>query len=172
VTYGGWGDGGRDQQHYAVSYSTVSNPTNFITLASVSFDPTPPAPATVPTADSVTITSATAVPLASGVAMLKFDFTTPSGENGWSGYSEIQVFGVASTPVLQVTSSKVSGGNLILTGTGGTAGSGYSVLSTTNVASPLWSTNTTGVFDGNGGFSNAIPINHSEPKRFFRFRTP
>jgi hypothetical protein len=172
VTYGGWGDGGRDQQHYTVSYSTVANPTNFITLTSVSFDPTPPAPTTVPTADCVTIAPATAASLASGVAMLKFDFTTPSGENGWSGYSEIQVFGVP-TP-LQVTSTKVSGGKLILTGTGGTAGSGYTVLTATNLTSPLisWSTNTTGVFDGNGGFSNAIPINPSEPKRFFRFRTP
>ena len=53
-----------------------------------------------------------------------------------------------------------SGGDLILTGNGGTAGSGYTVLSSTNVAAPLaqWVTNTTGTFNGSGGFSNAIPV--------------
>jgi fibronectin-binding autotransporter adhesin len=68
----------------------------------------------------------------------------------------------------------VSGGNLILTGTGGTAGGTYSWLTSTNVAAPLasWATDTTGVFDGSGGFSNAFPINPSVPARFFQLRTP
>ncbi|HEV2208704.1 MAG TPA: immunoglobulin domain-containing protein [Verrucomicrobiae bacterium] len=172
VTYGGWGDGGRDQQHYTVYYSTVSNPTNFIALTPISYDPTPPAPGTVPTADRVTITSASAAPLATSVGMVKFDFTNPSGENGWSGYAEIQLFGTPAAPTIGSVSE--SGGKLILTGTGGVAGSGYTWLTSTNVtaALALWTTNSIGVFDGTGGFSNAIPIVPSESKRFFRLRIP
>jgi autotransporter-associated beta strand protein len=67
----------------------------------------------------------------------------------------------------------ISGGKLILTGTGGTAGSGYTVLSSTNVATPLadWVTNTTGTFNGTGGFSNAIPVTN-KPALFFEIRVP
>jgi hypothetical protein len=73
-----------------------------------------------------------------------------------------------------INAPHVSGGNLILTGTGGTAGGTYSWLTSTNVAAPLanWTTDTTGVFDGSGGFSNAFPINPSVPARFFQLRTP
>ncbi|MGA2246924.1 MAG: autotransporter-associated beta strand repeat-containing protein [Verrucomicrobiota bacterium] len=68
----------------------------------------------------------------------------------------------------------VSGGNLILTGIGGTAGAHYTWLTSTNVTTPiaLWTTNTVGNFDGSGDFSNAIPISTSTPAKFFRLRTP
>jgi hypothetical protein len=67
-----------------------------------------------------------------------------------------------------------SGGNLILTGSGGSAGAHYTWLTSTNVTTPiaLWVTNTTGNFDGSGDFSNAIPISISTPAKFFRLRTP
>jgi autotransporter-associated beta strand protein len=73
-----------------------------------------------------------------------------------------------------INAPHVSGGNLILTGTGGTAGGTYSWLTSTNVAAPLanWTTDITGVFNGSGGFSNAFPINSSVPARFFQLRTP
>jgi autotransporter-associated beta strand protein len=85
--------------------------------------------------------------------------------------------------VLTITSSGGSltinpvvatGGNLILTGMGGAAGAGYTLLTTTNIATPMasWTTNTTGNFDGTGAFSNAIPVNVSKPAQFFRIRTP
>jgi hypothetical protein len=35
-----------------------------------------------------------------------------------------------------------------------------------------WTTNSTGVFDGSGAFSNAIPIIPSQPGRFFVLRIP
>jgi autotransporter-associated beta strand protein len=78
----------------------------------------------------------------------------------------------ATPPV--VNHPVVSGGNLILTGSGGTAGSGYTWLTTTNVAAPMasWTTNAIGNFDGSGNFSNAIPITTSTPAKFFRLRTP
>jgi hypothetical protein len=66
---------------------------------------------------------------------------------------------------------KVSGGNLILTGTG-VANSGYTLLTTTNLATPIiWTTNTTGTLSGTGYFSNSIPIG-TTPVRFFQLRTP
>jgi hypothetical protein len=170
VTYGGWADNGRDQQHYTVSYSTAANPTNFVTLGSANFNPA--IAGSIPSADRVTITPAAAASLARNVAAVRFTFTTPTGENGWSGYAELAVFGVKSPP--QVSSITVSGGNLILTGVGGTAGASYTWLTSTNVASPVatWTANITGVFDASGAFSNAIPVNPSEPARFFRLRTP
>lgn len=68
----------------------------------------------------------------------------------------------------------VSGGKLVLTGIGGPPGASYTWLTSTNLAAPLasWKTNLTGVFDSNSGFSNAFPINVSEPARFFLMRTP
>jgi autotransporter-associated beta strand protein len=78
----------------------------------------------------------------------------------------------ATTPV--VNRPVVSGGNLILKGSGGTANAHYTWLTSTNLLTPfaLWTTNTAGNFDGNGDFSNAIPISTSTPARFFRLRTP
>jgi hypothetical protein len=67
----------------------------------------------------------------------------------------------------------VSGGNLILTGTGGTPNSGYTWLSTTNLSAPIiWTTNSTGTLDGTGACSNAIPIDASENASFFWLRLP
>jgi len=78
----------------------------------------------------------------------------------------------ATSPV--VNHPVVSGGSLILTGSGGTAGAGYTWLTTTNLTTPiaLWTTNAVGNFDGSGNFSNAVPISTSTPARFFRLRTP
>jgi autotransporter-associated beta strand protein len=68
----------------------------------------------------------------------------------------------------------VLGGNLILTGSGGNANTGYTWLTSTNLTTPIasWTTNTTGTFSANGNFSNAIPITASTPAQFFRLRTP
>jgi hypothetical protein len=68
---------------------------------------------------------------------------------------------------------KVLGGNLILTGAGGTGNSGYTWLATTNLSPPIhWTTNRTGTLDSSGAFSNAIPINASRPANFLRLRMP
>jgi hypothetical protein len=173
ASYAGWGDSGRDQQAYTVSYSTASAPATFTTLAVVNFNPV--IPASTPSADRVILTPATSAPLAANVAAVKFSFTFPAGENGYSGYDEFQIFGTAATPAgPKVGSIQLSGGNLIFTGTGGAAGSGYTLLTTTNAATPLanWQTNSTGVFDSSGNFSNSIPVLHSGTGQFFRLRIP
>jgi len=77
---------------------------------------------------------------------------------------------VPTAPV--VSAPRYAGGNLILTGTGGTANAAYEWLTTTNVALPLadWTISTTGVLDGNGAFSNALPVNAAQPSSFFKLK--
>lgn len=118
VVYGGWGDAGRDQQAYTVSYSSVAAPTNFISLASVDFNPANPS--AVQSATRSSLKSATGGPLATNVAALKFDFTTPSPENGYCGYSEIAVYGTSINPAvtqntLPVTAADVVGSQVTFT---------------------------------------------------------
>jgi len=173
VVSAGWNDGGRDQQAYTVYYATVANATNFIPLTSVNFNPVNPDGISL---NKVTLTPATGV-LAQNVAAVKFDMTSPAGENGYSGYSEIAVYGTSSAALVvapPIGSVTQSGGNLIVTGTGGyPPGGGYTWLTTTNLSAPIiWTTNTTGVLDGSGAFSNSIPINPANPARFFRLRMP
>jgi hypothetical protein len=85
--YGGWQDGGRDQQGYNVLYSTSAAPATFIALATVDFNP--PA-VNVPQATLVSI-SDDAGNLASDVVAIRFDFNNV--ENGYTGYAEIDVMG-------------------------------------------------------------------------------
>jgi autotransporter-associated beta strand protein len=113
-----------------------------------------------------------------------FDWGTQSGSFGATnlpaGYlwdtSQLNVNGtvrvIAVSPA-RINPATVAGGNLVLTGMGGPAGASYSWLTHTNVAAPLstWTTNTTGVFDSNGNFSNAFPTT-TVPARFFRLKTP
>jgi autotransporter-associated beta strand protein len=83
------------------------------------------------------------------------------------------VLTIAATAPLTVNPPKVSGGNLILTGTGN-PGDGYTWLTTTNLQTPVaaWTTNTTGTFGITGTFTNAILIDNSTRAQFFRLRTP
>jgi hypothetical protein len=104
VIYGGWGDAGRDQQAYTVYYSTIAAPTTFISLGSVNY--LPANPAAVQCATRATLAPANGV-LATNVAAVKFDFINPAGENGFEGYSEIDVFGVP-TPVVATNPTNIT----------------------------------------------------------------
>jgi hypothetical protein len=109
---------------------------------------------------------------------VKFDFSRQNGslDNGYSGYAEIVLQGVNLTPTTPpvVHPPTVSGGNLILTGTGGTPNSAYTWLTSTNVSLPLsaWAPAFTGVLDSSGSFSNAVPVNPQDPAHFFKLRMP
>ena len=132
---------------------------------------------------SVVLTGTT--PLALNDTFNLFDWGTRNGSFALTilppGYlwdtSQLNVNGtirvLAVTPP-RVNPPTVAGGNLVLTGAGGPPGASYTWLTSTNVAAPLafWKTNSTGVFDSSGGFSNAFPINHSVPGLFFELRTP
>ncbi len=66
----------------------------------------------------------------------------------------------------------VSGGNLIFTGTGGTPNGSYSVLTTTNIATPVinWVSLTTNNFDALGNFSVTNAIAPGTPQCFYRIK--
>ncbi len=113
VIYGGWGDAGRDQQAYTIYYSKVAAPATFIQLSSANFNPANPSG--VQSATRATFTPVNGV-LATNVAAVKFDFTTPAPENGYCGYSEIDLYGMptlvtATNPTnitLQVTANSLT----------------------------------------------------------------
>jgi hypothetical protein len=94
VIAGGWNDSGRDHQAYTIGYATPANPTTFITLAVANNNPK----LAVPANRSLVRTTFKPVGgvLASNVIAVMIDFATPPGENGYSGYSEISLFGRAS----------------------------------------------------------------------------
>ncbi|MCG8450567.1 MAG: hypothetical protein MI725_13440 [Pirellulales bacterium] len=86
VVYGGWNDGGRDQTFFGFDVSTDGGLTyNRLTDANVN------ASGTEPISHRVRIFEDTAPFIATGVTHIQFD---PGGvENGWTGYTEIDVFG-------------------------------------------------------------------------------
>jgi autotransporter-associated beta strand protein len=98
---------------------------------------------------------------------LSWDNNTATASFTYANGIEVLAPPVVNPPV-------VSGGNLILTGSGGIADAGYTLLTTTNLATPLagWATNSTGTFSGTGAFSNSIPISQSQAAQFFLLRTP
>ena len=96
TVYGGWGDAGRDQQAYTVYYSKISAPSTFISLGSVNYNPANAA--NVESATRATLTPASGV-LATNVAAVKFDFTTPASENGYCGYAAIDLYAVNNNAV-------------------------------------------------------------------------
>jgi autotransporter-associated beta strand protein/T5SS/PEP-CTERM-associated repeat protein len=136
---------------------------------------------------TLVVTNAGASPLVVGAQFQLFNAGSHTGNFANAASVSILPAGTGSfdpnTGKLTITSTgavafnpvKVSGGNLILTGSGGAApGSAYTLLMSTNVATPLsqWETNTTGVLDGSGMFSNNIPVNTLDRAKFFDVRVP
>jgi len=111
VVYGGWGDAGRDQQAYTVSYSTVAAPATFTVLASADYDPVNSN--AVQSAARATFSASTGGLLVTNVAALKFDFTTPAPENGYCGYSEIAVYGTSLEPAVVVNTLPVTAADVV-----------------------------------------------------------
>jgi hypothetical protein len=167
VVYGGWADNGRDQQAYTVSYSTMLAPTNFIALTSVNLNPSDSANAQ--SATRVTLFSATGV-LATNVAAVKFDFISPTSENGYCGYAGITMFGTASIPpaVPANLSATVQAGQagFIMNVGSLVAGRNYTLQSTTNLASAVWFTETNFVATQmTAGLTNSTA---NDPQKFYR----
>lgn len=70
--------------------------------------------------------------------------------------------------------ASVSGGNLVLSGTGGQPYAMYYVLTSTNVTAPLstWTPVRTNYFDGDGRMTETLPINSGERARFYAIGMP
>jgi hypothetical protein len=177
VVYTLWHDYGRDGQFYNLSYSTLTAPTTFVPLTTVIYNPYVP-PDGRASGNRVAIAPAAGQSyLATNVYAVKFDFTPQGSQDfGWSGYSEIVLQGnsLGALVLPAVHPPYVSGGNLILEGTGGTPNRGYSLLTSTNLLTPVtsWTVSASGVLDGAGAFSNAIPFSATNPSSFFRLRMP
>lgn len=113
TVYGGWQDGGRDAQDYTVYYSTAEAPSLFFQLTNVSYVPSNPGG--IGCANRVTISDSTGAAMATNVAAVEFNFTTPTSasENGAAGYTAITVQGTPSTslgelPFVATTSNQNS----------------------------------------------------------------
>lgn len=138
TVYGGWGDNGRDQQACTVSYSTVAAPSNYISLTAVNFNP----------AVSSGIQSATRVALlpltgalATNVASVKFDFTSPASENGFCGYTGIAILGSPNLPPAvppSLTAGALVSGQFVMSIGSMVAGRNYEIQSATNLGAPVW----------------------------------
>ena len=135
TVYGGWANGSRDQQAYTVYYSTVATPLHFARLATVNYNPSDPANAQ--SATRVTLVPANSV-LATNVAAIRFDFTSPASKNGYCGYSQIILSGVVSATL---PPQKSSGDNPVPT----KPDSSYALNSLDFLGSWIWDANT---FDG------------------------
>jgi autotransporter-associated beta strand protein len=83
----------------------------------------------------------------------------------------ISVTGTRLPP--HITSEVASGGNFVISGSGGLVGATYYVLATNNVSAPLatWPRIATNVFDASGNFSASIPIAAGD-NRFFTIQAP
>ena len=77
---------------------------------------------------------------------------------------------VPSSSRALISSTSLSGTNLVFSGSGGTASSPYYVLSTTNLVTGPWITNTTGNFLSNGNFSVTNPIKHNNLNVFYKIK--
>ena len=83
----------------------------------------------------------------------------------------IAVVSAPSGPI--VSSSAVVGGNFVMSGSNGTPGSNYIVLTSTNVATPLasWTPVLTNTYDGTGAFHATNVINPALRRGFYIIRS-
>jgi autotransporter-associated beta strand protein len=119
----------------------------------------------VPTVNSDTSISVSFVP---GTAASSWDATvvngTPSAQVG---------FTVSPPPVVSINQSALTSagaGLVVVSGTGGTAGNSYAVLSSTNVTLPVasWTPLVTNVYGPGGSFSYTNTITPGTPRLFLR----
>jgi autotransporter-associated beta strand protein len=76
-------------------------------------------------------------------------------------------------PVLTTDFSTFSSGTITFNITGGIAGNGVSVLTSTNIALPLtnWTAAASGNFDGSGNFSAPVTVDPASPQQFYIMAT-
>ncbi len=74
----------------------------------------------------------------------------------------------------QFSQASLSGTNVVFGGSGGAAGYGYSIVSSTNVAAPLnsWNLTGSGVCDGSGNFVFTNTLNSQAPQQYYAIHIP
>jgi len=129
-------------------------------------------PAAANTWQNYTITYTTGASVTGDLTVELSALDAPSIQADFNNVELTQV-SVAPPTAPVLNKALYSGGNLILSGTAGTANAGYTVLTTTNLSAPIiWTTNTTGTLSALGAFTNTIPVNALQRDAFFRVRLP
>jgi autotransporter-associated beta strand protein len=110
-------------------------------------------------------------PFAGGNA-LTLSPATPGAGLSWTNKLAVNgTIGVVAAvkPTPRVVGVSIVNGSLVFSGTNGLAGGAYTILSATNVATPLtnWTQVGSGYFDGNGNCSVTNAINFSERERYY-----
>lgn len=151
-----WTDGGRSDMHFTLQYSTVADPTNFVTLAVV-------ANAADPRSSHTSLTDTSGV-LATGVHSVRILFGNPTGqENTFVGYTEFKMTSVPTNVQTLVEAN---------TGNGWTLPVGTNLLSGANAvpatlgihegSSSAWTTATDGLLGSPTGLAASVtPSNHT-----------
>jgi hypothetical protein len=127
-------------------------------------------------------------PLLEGDAFDLFDFASATGNfvnlilpspglNLMWDLSQVAVDGTIAVVAAQqpgIANISQSGTNLVITGTNGTSGGTYYVLTSTDVALPLtnWARLLTNMFDNSGNFNFTNAIDPNTPQRFYLLQTP
>jgi len=148
-SYCAWPDSGRDNQNYTLQYSTVANPTTFITIATVANASGNPVNST-----HTSITDTTGI-VATGVHSIRLNFA--GQENGWTGFREL-VLRSAASPVVHLNESNstnvwtLPAGTNLLNGTTANSPSSPAGANHGNgdVTSGNWSTLTNGTVGAPG----------------------
>ena len=98
----------------------------------------------------------------------------PGAVSWQSNYGSTNFTLVAGSGLPQFGTFNLAGTNLIFNGLGGSPGSNYVMLASTNLALPLanWSALTTNTFDSTGQFHYTNHVNPVEPRQFFIFKLP
>jgi hypothetical protein len=105
---------------------------------------------------------------------LTFNNTKDNNSANIMSIGELELLGIVTAPVLNIGSVAVSGGNVTISGSGGTPSTGFTVITNANLTVPVasWGAATTGTFDGSGNFSISLPVSASNPRLFYIIRTP
>ena len=98
----------------------------------------------------------------------------PAADSWQSNYNSTNFTLLVGSPKPQFGTFNLAGTNLIFNGLGGSPGSNYVVLASTNLALPLanWSALTTNTFDGSGQFHYTNHVSPAKPRQFFIFKFP
>ena len=98
----------------------------------------------------------------------------PAAVSWLSSYGSTNFTLLVGSPKPQFGTFNLSGTNLIFNGLGGSPGSNYVVLASTNLALPLdnWSALITNIFDVSGQFHYTNHVSPAKPRQFFIFKLP
>jgi len=98
----------------------------------------------------------------------------PSAVSWQPTYGSTNFILVVGSPKPRFGTYNVAGTNLIFDGIGGSPGSNYIILVSTNLTLPLpnWSVLTTNTFDGSGQFHYTNHVSPAKSRQFFIFKLP